>query len=89
MLKLDYKRTIRERVRARCERHTKYDPEVDGRLGIRDRCGTCFELYELHAARLGVDEAIRQFEGRAAPWVGVRHKEKGSHLSKVADKKVG
>ena len=71
MLKIDYKRTVKERVRARCSRHPKYNPEKDGKAGLQDRCATCYALLELHEARLMLDDAIRHFERRAAPWVGV------------------
>jgi len=35
MLKFVYKQKIRERVNAKCQRHPRYNPELDGREGIK------------------------------------------------------
>lgn len=68
MLKFTYKKTIRESVHAKCERHPRYNPERDGRDGIKGGCATCWQLYDLDQARIRLDTAIRDFERRAVPW---------------------
>lgn len=68
MLQFTYKLKLTERVKAKCSRHPRYNPEKDGRAGIRGGCSTCFSLYDLHQARLALDVAQREFVRRAAPW---------------------
>jgi len=68
MLKFTYKQIIRERVRAKCQRHPRYNPEKDGRSGIKGGCSTCYSLHDLHQARLRLDSAIHDFVRRATPW---------------------
>jgi hypothetical protein len=68
MLKFRYKKTIRERVHARCERHPRYNPEKEGRDGIKGGCTTCWQLFDLDQARTRLDVAIHDFERRSAPW---------------------
>ena len=68
MLQFTYKLKLTERVKAKCSRHPRYNPEKDGRAGIRGGCSTCFSLYDLHQARLALDAAQRDFVRRAGPW---------------------
>ena len=68
MLQFTYKLKLTERVKAKCNRHPRYNPEKDGRAGIRGGCSTCFSLYDLHQARLALDAAQREFVRRAGPW---------------------
>jgi hypothetical protein len=68
MLKFAYKKIIKERVKAKCERHPRYNPERDGRDGIKAGCTTCWQLYDLDQARIRLDTAIHEFQRRAAPW---------------------
>ncbi len=68
MFKFTYKQTIRHRVTAKCPRHPRYNPEKDGRDGIKGGCGTCWTLFDLHQARLRLDAAIHEFGRRAIPW---------------------
>jgi hypothetical protein len=44
MFQFNYKLKIAERVKVKCERHPRYDPERDGRGGIKGGCSTCFSL---------------------------------------------
>jgi hypothetical protein len=71
MFQFTYKLKITERVKAKCERHPRYNPERDGRGGIRGGCSTCFSLFDLHQARLALEAAQREFLRRAAPWCRV------------------
>ena len=68
MFQFSYKLKIAERVKAKCERHPRYNPERDGRGGIRGGCATCFSLYDLYQARLTLDSAHRDFLRKAVPW---------------------
>jgi hypothetical protein len=68
MLQFTYKLKITERVKGKCSRHPRYNPEKDGRAGIRGGCSCCFSLYDLYQARLALDAAQREFIRRAAPW---------------------
>jgi hypothetical protein len=72
MFQFNYKLKVSERVKAKCERHPRYNPERDGRGGIKGGCSTCFSLLGLHQARLSLDAAHREFLRRALLWARVR-----------------
>ncbi len=72
MLQFTYKLKITERVKGKCSRHPRYNPEKDGRAGIRGGCSCCFSLYDLYQARIALDAAQREFIRRAAPWTRPR-----------------
>ena len=81
MLQFTYKLKITERVKGKCSRHPRYNPEKDDRAGIRGACSCCFSLYDLHQARIALDAAHREFIRRAAPWTRPRepHRAKAPH----------
>ena len=68
MYQFTYRLKITERVKAKCERHPRYNPERDGRAGIKGGCSTCYSLFSLLQARQALDVAHREFLRRAAPW---------------------
>jgi hypothetical protein len=72
MLQFTYKLKITERVKGKCNRHPRYNPEKDGRAGVRGGCSCCFSLYDLHRARIALDTAQREFLRRAVPWTRAR-----------------
>lgn len=72
MYKFSYKLSVRERVTAKCDRHPRYNPEKDGRGGIKGACSACYSLYDLHTARAALDAAVQQFIRRAGPWASPR-----------------
>ena len=72
MFQFNYKLKVAERVKAKCKRHPRYNPEREGRGGIKGGCSTCFSLFDLHQARLSLDAAHREFLRRALPWTRVR-----------------
>ena len=72
MFQFNYRLKVAERVKAKCERHPRYNPERDGRGGIKGGCSTCFSLFDLHQARLSLDAAHREFLRRVLPWTWVR-----------------
>ena len=74
MLQFTYKLKISERVKGKCSCHPRYNPEKDGRAGIRGACSSCFSLYDLYQARTALDAAQREFLRRAAPWTRPRER---------------
>jgi hypothetical protein len=72
MLQFNYKLKISERVKAKCDRHPRYNPERDGRGGIKGGCSTCYSLFDLYQAMLSLDAAHREFLRGALPWTRVR-----------------
>ncbi|RZU35610.1 hypothetical protein [Edaphobacter modestus] len=44
MFQFSYKLKVAERVKAKCERHPRYNPEREGRGGIKGGCSICFSL---------------------------------------------
>lgn len=76
MLKFTYRKTVKERVTAKCARHPRFNPEKEGRNGIKGGCSTCWQLFDLHQARLRLDAAIHEFERKALPWVALVKKRK-------------
>ena len=72
MFQFNYKLKVSERVKAKCDRHPRYNPERDGRGGIKGGCSTCFSLFDLHQARLSLDAAHREFLRRVVPWTLIR-----------------
>ena len=59
MFQFTYKLKVVERVKAKCARHPRYNPEREGGGGIKGGCSTCFSLLGLHQARLSLDAAHR------------------------------
>jgi hypothetical protein len=84
MFQFNYKLKVSERVKAKCNRHPRYNPERDGRGGIKGGCSTCFSLFDLHQARLSLDAAHREFLRRASPWTRVPRPRTKSQLGRHA-----
>jgi hypothetical protein len=82
MFQFNYKLKVAERVKAKCERHPRYNPEREGRGGIKGGCSSCFSLFDLHQARLSLDAAHREFLRRALPWTRVRRSRTKPQLPK-------
>lgn len=81
MLQFTYKLKVTDRVKGKCSRHPRYNPEKDGRAGIRGACSCCFSLYDLYQARVALDAAQREFIRRAAPWVRPREPRRATTTS--------
>ena len=62
MLQFSYKLKVSERVKAKCARHPRYNPERDGRGGIKGGCSTCFSLYDPSGKAHARFRASRVFE---------------------------
>lgn len=84
MLRLTYTIKLNERIRAKCSRHPRYNPEIDGRGGITDRCAGCYSLYDLYQAKTELEDSVRQFLRRAGPWTRPRSPRKRSSASGVS-----
>jgi hypothetical protein len=69
MLQFSYKLIVKERVKAKCPRHPRYNPETQGRGAIVGGCSTCSDLFDLQEARIKLDAAVHEFGRRAGPWV--------------------
>lgn len=87
MLQFTYRLKITERVKGKCSRHPRYNPEKDGRAGIRGACSCCFSLYDLHQARIALDAAQREFIRRAAPWARPREPRRKRATDTPEDRK--
>ena len=72
MMKLAYKLKVAERLTAKCSRHPRYNPEKDGRGGIKGGCIGCWALFDLHQSRLALEAAVQKFQRLAAPWARPR-----------------
>lgn len=72
MMKLSYKLKIAERLTAKCSRHTRYNPEKDGRAGIKGGCIGCWALFDLYQSRLALEASAQKFQRLAAPWARPR-----------------
>ena len=83
MLQFTYKLKITERVKGKCRRHPRYNPQKDGRAGIRGGCSCCFSLYDLYQARAALDAAQREFIRRAAPWTRPRERRRTNSVSEA------
>lgn len=59
---------VRERIKAKCPRHPKFDPSVDEKANSEARCSTCSDIRNLQSARITLETAARAFERRAAQW---------------------
>lgn len=76
MLKFTHKLLVRESVVAKCSRHPRYNPEKEGRAGIKGGCSTCYSLYDLLESRRKLDAAVHEFVRRAGPWARPRGSRK-------------
>jgi hypothetical protein len=64
-----YRLNIIKRVKAKCQRHPRFNPELHGRGGIIGGCSTCSDLCDLFEARKKLEAAVAEFSRRAEPWV--------------------
>ena len=85
MIQFTYKLKITERVKGKCNRHPRYNPEKDGRAGIRGACSSCFSLYDLYQARIALDAAQREFIRRAVPWARIRKPRQRKSISESSE----
>lgn len=72
MLRLRTKLTIRSRVVAKCERHTRYNPEIDGRAGIKGECARCIFLYTIYNTQQTMLNAARDFSNMTSSYEQIK-----------------
>lgn len=79
LLCLDYKLGIKHSISARCDRHPRYDPIKDRRVGIRDGCATCWSLLlDLTNAKVALEQSPCDSKGKR------RHKSHTRELTSGA-----
>ncbi|MBB5060775.1 hypothetical protein HDF16_005511 [Granulicella aggregans] len=72
MMKFTFKLKVTERITAKCSRHPRYNPEKEGRNGIKGGCSGCFALFDLYQSRLALEAAVQKFQRLACPWARPR-----------------
>ena len=72
MLQFICKLKVSVRVKAKCDRHPRYNPEREGRGAIKGECPTCITLFDVHQAKLSLEAAHRELLRTAEPWTPVR-----------------
>ena len=85
MIRFSYKLKLSERVTATCSRHPRYNPEKEGRGGIKGGCSGCYALFDLYQSRCALEAAASKFLRLAAPWSRPRQPRKRKptvHLDK-------
>jgi hypothetical protein len=85
MLKFNLQVRMKESLRAKCQRHPKFDPSADERLYSETGCSVCAEIRALQAARVAVEQAVKAFERRAFQWKSAQlsNSKKRERLGKV------
>jgi hypothetical protein len=61
MIQFTHKLKLNERVKAKCSRHPRYNPEKEAIAGIRGGCCACWDIYHLPQSRVALDRAAREF----------------------------
>jgi hypothetical protein len=69
MYKFDIKKVTRIKVKAKCPKHTKYNPETMGPGGRNSVCKTCQQIYEMWDSKVKAEIAQRKFESLAEPFI--------------------
>jgi len=61
MFQFTYKLKVAERVKGKCEPHPRYNPECDGRGGIKGGCSACFSCITFSKRGLRLTQPIATF----------------------------
>jgi hypothetical protein len=69
MLKMSFTVRMKLRLKGRCSRHPRYNPEQGEGL-IRGGCSQCLALYQVIAARDRANAALKVLEDLATPFEG-------------------
>jgi len=67
MLKMSFTVRMKLRLKGRCSRHPRYNPE-QGEGVIRGGCSQCLALYQVIAARDRANAALKVLEELATPY---------------------
>lgn len=55
-------------VKAKCSRHTRYNPEKSGRGGITGGCKGCEEVYDFWFLTKRLDAVLHEMDAAAGRW---------------------
>jgi hypothetical protein len=76
LLRLKTKIKINSRVEAKCDRHIRYNPEKDGRGGIKAGCTRCEYLYAIFNTWQTFQNAMRDYQQMTAQFEKVKPRVK-------------
>jgi hypothetical protein len=62
MLRLNTKLTIKSRIAIKCDKHPRYNPEKEGRDGVRGGCARCFYLHAVYNTRQSMVNAVKDYQ---------------------------
>jgi hypothetical protein len=62
MLRLNTKLTVKSRIAIKCDKHIRYNPEKDGRDGVKGNCSRCLHLLSIYNTRQAMLNAARDYE---------------------------
>lgn len=68
MLRLKTKINFRSRVAIKCERHTRYNPEKDGKGGIVASCLRCYHLFQIFNTWQILQNSLRDYQQLTASY---------------------
>jgi hypothetical protein len=68
MLRLTTKLKIRSKITVKCEKHPRYNPEKDGKGGVRGACSTCLHMYTIFNTHRMMMELVKDFEVISKPY---------------------
>lgn len=72
MLRLTTKLSIKSRIALKCDKHIRYNPEKDGRDGIKGACARCLHLLQIYTVRQNMLNAARDFEQVSKPYETIK-----------------
>jgi hypothetical protein len=72
LLRLKIKTKINSRVEVKCEKHRLYNPEKDGRGGIKGNCARCLHLLAIYNTFLQFTNGLRDYQQMTAPYEKVK-----------------
>lgn len=61
MLRLKTKLRVNSRVEVKCDKHPRYNPEKEGRGGIRGACTRCEHLFQIFNTWQTFQNALRDY----------------------------
>jgi hypothetical protein len=68
LLKLKTKVKVNSRVEIKCDKHPRYNPEKDGRGGIRGACTRCEFLFAIFNTQQTFLNALRDYQQMTATY---------------------
>jgi hypothetical protein len=62
MLNIRTRLKMNSRVKIHCDKHTRYNPEKEGRGGVKGACARCEFMYAVYATQQTMLNAARDFQ---------------------------